>query len=306
MPDASHSRGASGRVALVTYARAPELTADDRLLVDALAARGTTAAAALWDDPHVDWGAHDAVVLRSCWDYHLRLDEFLGWVDGVERAGAPMFNPPSVVRWNARKTYLRALDAAGVPTVPTRWVDPGETTSLAAVLDETGWERAVVKPSVSASAYETWSTTREHAPADEPRFRALAARGPVLVQRFVREVIEAGEWSLIFFGGSGVDAFSHAVVKRPRDGDFRVQPEHGGGSTPAHPDARLVAEASAALRCAEEGAGPILYARVDGCVVDGRFVTMELELLEPSLFLGTRPGAADRLADALLARMRRG
>lgn len=291
------------RVALATYAGLPALAADDRPLLALLPRHGVTAEPVVWDAAGVAWARYDAVVVRSCWDYHLRPGAFLDWVAAVERAGVPLCNPPSALRWNADKRYLRALADAGVPTVPTRWIEPGDAASpggtLARLLEETGWDEVVVKPTVSASAHGTWRTSRARAGTDGARFRALAAGGPLMLQPFVAAVTTAGEWSLVFLGGR----YSHAVLKRPRPGDFRVQHEHGGRAEPAAPDAATVAAAARAL---SHVPGGCLYARVDGCVVDGVFQLMELEVLEPSLFLATSPGAAERFAEAIVAALSAG
>jgi glutathione synthase/RimK-type ligase-like ATP-grasp enzyme len=284
------------RIALATQASLPHLNADDRRLVPAFAARGVHATAVVWDDPAIDWSTFDAVVIRSCWDYHLRHDTFLDWVARLERAGVPVFNPPAVIRWNSEKGYLRELAERGVGVVPTRWIDTGSATTLHDVLHDAGWDDAVVKPSISASAHETWRTSRSAALRDEPRFRSLLARGRVLVQPFMREVVDAGEWSLMFLGGQ----FSHAMLKRARSGDFRVQSEHGGSATLEAPGAHVIEQARRALHAAPGGEDTILYARVDGCIVNGEFVLMELELIEPLLYLAEHPDAPARFADALL------
>lgn len=288
---------ATPRVALATQAALPELYADDQLLIPALTARGVHATAAVWSDSSVDWTRFDAVVIRSCWDYHLRHDDFLAWVARLERAGVALWNPPAVIRWNAEKGYLRELGGRGVRVVPTRWVERGSAATLRDVLSSAGWDAAVVKPAISASAHETWRTSRDAATGDEARFRTLVAHGRVLVQPFMEEVVAAGEWSLVFIGGE----FSHAVLKRARGGDFRVQFEHGGSASRGDPGAHVVEQARRALHA---GASGSLYARVDGCVVDGGFVLMELELIEPLLFLAEHPDAAARFAAALVERMR--
>jgi len=284
------------RIALATQATLPHLNDDDRRLVPAFAARGVHAAAAVWDDPAVDWMLFDAVIIRSCWDYHLRHDEFLAWVTRLELDGVPVFNPPAVIRWNAEKGYLRELAEEGVRVVPTRWIDAGSVTTLHDILHDAGWDDAVVKPAISASAHETWRTSRRSAAQDESRYRALLARGRVLVQPFMREVIDAGEWSLIFIGGT----FSHAALKRARSGDFRVQSEHGGSATIEDPGVHVIEQARRALHAAPGGEDSLLYARVDGCIVNGEFVLMELELIEPLLYLSEHPDAPARFADALL------
>ncbi|HEX3158681.1 MAG TPA: hypothetical protein VHQ45_09195 [Gemmatimonadaceae bacterium] len=285
-------------VALVTYADLPQLTGDDQRLVAALASRGVRAVPAIWNDAHVDWTVFTAVVVRSCWDYYLQHAEFLAWVARLEAAGVVLWNPPDVLRWNSEKTYLPALAARGVPVVPTRVVERGAPTSLASILADERWERAVVKPAISAAAHDTWRTSRAEAAAHEARFGAMTAAGRVLVQSFVDAVTTEGEWSLLFLGG----AYSHAVRKRPGAGDFRVQEQHGGTTEAAEPDAATIAQARAAL-CAAPSPADTLYARVDGCVVDGRFVLMELELIEPDLFLRADAAAPDRLADALVRRL---
>jgi glutathione synthase/RimK-type ligase-like ATP-grasp enzyme len=280
-------------VALVTYRGLPNLSHDDRLLLAPLAARGVRAEPAAWDDPAVAWDSYDALIIRSTWNYHKAYEAFLSWIDHVEALGVPMWNPPAILRWNADKTYLRDLASSGVNVVPTRWVAPTGTTSLAELVAHAGWSDVVVKPTVSASAYETWRVAgRDVTSEDESRFQRLAARGSVIVQPFVPELQRDGEWSLFFLGGE----YSHAALKRPRAGDFRVQPEHGGTveSKPAPP--HLIAAASAVTAHIP---GPWLYARVDGCEVDGQLLLIELELLEPWLFLEAEPAVAERFAEAI-------
>ena len=287
------------RIALVTYSGLSSLSADDRLVLGPLARRGIDAEAAAWDDPAVRWEAYAALVVRSTWNYHLCLGAFGAWIDRVGALGVPVWNPPSILRWNADKRYLQGLATAGVDVVPTRWVEGeresrGSRSELRETLVETQWPEAVVKPAVSASAYETFRVTPADVTAEvEARFRRLAGRpGGVMVQRFVPELTREGEWSVIFLGGE----YSHAVLKRPRTGDFRVQQEHGGAAEARTPPAYLLEAAERVLACVEH---PMLYARVDGCEVGGRFVLLELELLEPSLFLAAEPKAAERFAEAI-------
>jgi glutathione synthase/RimK-type ligase-like ATP-grasp enzyme len=289
----SRNTPADERVAFVTWRGLPGLSTDDRLAAAAIAERGGSVEPAVWDDPAVDWSRYDAVVVRSTWDYHHRPAEFLDWIGRVESAGAVVWNPASLLRWNLDKRYLAELSERGAPVVPTRTVPKGSGTSLAAELHAAGWDRAVVKPAVSASAHETWRTSRAGAEADAHRFAALVRAGDVLVQPYL-SAVEQGEWSLCFFGG----AYSHAVLKRPRPGDFRVQPELGGEVLPARPHPRVVAEALAIVALLP---APWLYARVDACEVEGVPVLMELELIEPTLFFHADPAAAARFAEALRA-----
>ena len=289
-------------VALATYGKLPQLAADDQPLIGALASLGARAVAAVWDDPAVAWGTFHGVVIRSCWDYHLRTDEFFAWVDRVSGLGVRVLNPPVMLRWNSRKTYLHDLTIGGVRTVPTLWLAGDgarrETLSLDKIMTDTGSHEAVVKPVVSASAHETWKVTHEDARANaaehDARLKDLAERDGAMVQPFIPEIASQGEWSLLFFGG----VFSHAVLKRAAPGDFRVQRRFGGTHESATPSARVLEQASRTLRAAP---GNPTYARVDGYLRDDDLVVTELELLEPSLFLDAHPDAPARFAAAIVA-----
>ena len=198
------------RIALATYAQLPQLD-DDRLLLAPLAALGLEAVPTVWDAPDAPWDEFAAVLVRSCWDYHRRLDEFLGWVARLETMGVPLWNPPALLRWNSHKRYLRDLGATGVATAPTRWLRRGEDVVLAELLRAEEWPDAVVKPAVSASAFGTWRASLVTAAQDQARLAELLAVGDVLVQPYLAEVRAPGEWSLLFYGGR----YSHAVLKRP-------------------------------------------------------------------------------------------
>jgi Glutathione synthase/Ribosomal protein S6 modification enzyme (glutaminyl transferase) len=286
-------------IALATASKFATLVPDDLLLVDALAERNIRAHGVVWNDPAVRWSDYDAVVIRSCWDYHLAHAAFLAWIAELDSKGVRVFNPPALVRWNAEKTYLRDLSSSGVPVVPTRWIERGENSSLDAIMRDQQWGEVVVKPAISASAHDTWRTSASQAHDAENRFREMVSRGRVLVQPYLDVIAAEGEWSLLFYDG----AYSHAALKRPKPGDFRVQVEHGGGSEVREPEGLAIEAARVALAAAEQGRERSLYARVDGCMVDGRFLLMELELIEPDLYLRGKPWAPARLADALVARI---
>lgn len=292
------------RIAFATYGAHPAPTDDDAVLVDALARHGVEVTGIPWDMP-ADWSDHAAVVVRSTWDYHLRHAEFTDWVRTLEAEGVTVLNVPPLLLWNGDKRYLRDLAADGVRVVPTAWSDvDDEADTLHGIARHHGWGGPlVVKPAVSASAHDTWTTAASPGAADERRFAEARGRSRLLVQPFVPEVERDGEWSLIFFGG----AFSHAVLKRPRGGDFRVQAEHGGTAERADASPALVADAAAVLAAAAHrlalSPSAILYARVDGVERDGKLVLMELECVEPSLFFAVCPEGAPRLAEQLVARV---
>lgn len=282
-------------VALVTYAELPDLNPDDHPLRAELTARGARVHAVRWDDSGVDWRRFDLVVLRSCWDYHRRVAEFREWLAAREQAATPLWNPGTVVRWNIDKSYLRDLGDRGVTVPDTIWLEPGPVPDLGALVAERSWDRVVVKPRISASAHDTWITDRDRAAHDQERLAQLVSQRGALVQEFVPEVTGTGELSLVYLGGR----FSHAVCKRTGPDDFRVQHQYGGSAEPVAPSAVALHGAAQALAAIP---GPWLYARVDGVERNGRLMVMELEVIEPELFLTWSREAVQRLAEAILAR----
>jgi glutathione synthase/RimK-type ligase-like ATP-grasp enzyme len=275
------------RFVLATCRTKPALTASDGRLAAALRTLGATAAVAPWDT--IEPAGNEGVVcLRSTWDYHLRWGEFRDWVGRFESPGR-MWNPPSTVLWNADKLYLRDLASAGIALPRTQWFEPGERPDIAALLEAWGAGRAVLKPRISATAYGTHVVSRQRG-IDAAEWPALERSG-CLLQRFVAEIESRGEISLVFLDGR----FSHAVRKRPVAGDFRVQADFGGSLETATPSGHTIGFGEAVLAAA---ARPWLYARVDLVETDGGPVLMELELIEPDLFL--TPEGAARLAEALI------
>lgn len=307
-------------VALATSQEWPRLPPDEVGLVPALERLGIDVEVASWTEPSVAWERFDAVVIRSCWDYHHDLAAWFQWLDRLERGGAGtrLHNPAAALRWNARKTYLQALSAHGIPTVPTAWLDGDALASpVAAVAGlqtaaRAGWDELVAKPAVSAGALGALRVGRAlldgpDAPSlVEEVLPAWRQRAPVLVQPFLDAIMAEGEWSLLFFDGR----LSHAVLKQPAPGDFRVQERHGGTPTGAIPPPGVVTAAEEVLRVALPlalgvGAAPLLYARVDLVVVAGVPLLMEMEITEPALFLQQSPAGsgADTFARALVARL---
>lgn len=285
------------KVAFVTYRQHPRMTADDSTLYKPLADYGIRLSGAAWDDLTVRWMDFDAVVLRSTWDYHLRLPEFLQWIDSVEGAGVSVWNPPALVRWNAEKTYLREIAARDVAIVPTVWLAQGDAADLPALLAAQGWSEAVIKPSVSASAYKTWRVSAAQAAGHQGRLDSLLKQSGVLVQAFIPQIATHGEWSLVFFRQwNGTVTFSHGVCQQPEVGDMRVQVEYGGQIVSRQPPAALVTQAHRILDIVPY---EWLYVRVDGLFVDEQFALMELEFIEPHLFLSEDREAPQRFAAAI-------
>ena len=283
-------------VGLVTSEEFPNLYTDDLLLVAALDELGIGSRPLVWSDPALDWLAYDALVIRSPWDYFIRLAEFRAWLDARIASGVRMCNAAAILDWNFDKRYLQDLAAAGVSLVPTVVVPRGGSPDIAALAATRGWDDVVVKPTISGGAYQT----HRFRLADADRYRdelarTLADRG-LLVQPFLPEIVSDGELSLLFFDGE----FSHAVRKRPRVGDYRVQFQYGGTNEPVEARPEWIAGARACIAAAP--ALPV-YARVDGVIHDGQFLLMELEVFEPLMFLAQHPLAAGRFARAIQGRL---
>jgi glutathione synthase/RimK-type ligase-like ATP-grasp enzyme len=283
------------RIAFVTYAALPDMHGDDRLVADALRHRGFPVTPAVWNDPTVDWTQFASVVIRATWDYHLDETAYAAWLRRCVTEKVNLWNPATTVLANIDKRYLAGFGDAGLPIVPIEYVERGQTQSLRMLLERRNWTQAVVKPAVSASAYGTWRTSLATAAVDQRRWDEEVMKRPLLVQPFADEIVTAGEWSIVFFDGE----YSHAVLKTPAPGDFRVQEELGGRGDPRDPSPAIVEQARCAL---SHAGGPLLYARVDGIEREGGFVLMELEINEPFLYIGSSSGAADRFADAIVRR----
>ncbi|GIG70024.1 ATP-grasp domain-containing protein [Phytomonospora endophytica] len=282
-------------IALVTCAQIPELDADERLLIEPLAARGITASPVVWDDPAVDWDAFDLTVVRNTWDYPTRHERFVAWAHRVPR----LANPAAVIEWNIDKRYLAELADAGVTVIHTDWYAPGEVPRLG---DEGMW---VVKPTVSAGSQDT-----ERYDLTSPQRRALAgahvarlhsAGKTAMAQPYLSAVDTAGETALLYFRGR----FSHAVRKGPMlngnhlDSTGLYVTEEISRRVPSGAE---LAAAEKALAAVPGGTEALLYARVDLIPgADGEPTLLELELAEPSLFLAHDDGAAGRFADAVVS-----
>ena len=263
------------RLLIATCDAHPSGHEDDAPLFEALSRCGIEPVIRIWD--RARWDGVGACLIRSTWDYTWRREEFLDW---AERVPVPLWNPPSLLRWNSHKRYLAELAARGVPVVPT------EIASGAAARLETAHE-IVVKPCVSAGARDTY---RLKPGAPRP---ALDPTREWMIQPYLPSVEAEGEHSLIFFDGE----FSHAIRKHPQ----LVEPRPAEGGEPRITPERDELEAARGVLAAVE---PLLYARVDlARGPDGAPLLMELEAFEPSLFFRAAPEAADRLAGAIAKRL---
>jgi glutathione synthase/RimK-type ligase-like ATP-grasp enzyme len=233
-------------------------------------------------------------VLRSTWDYHRMPTMFLAWLDSLAESSRVTMNPPQVARGNVDKIYLQTLLAAGIAIPKTRWLGLIDNETIGHAMNEERWDRVVLKPRIAATAYGTFLISKGSTLSDEELAPAKASGA--LLQEVVPEIVEHGETSMVFAAG----AFSHAVVKRAKDGEFRVQQDFGGRVDAVSPSASLVSFAASVMA---HVADSCLYARVD--VVESRSgpVLMELELIEPELYFLHVPDAANRMAQLIADRL---
>ncbi len=254
----------------------------------ALEAAGLSVEPRAWTDLG-DLGGVDAVLPLVAWGYHLRFPEWLVLLDRMALPGATrMLNPPALLRWNSDKSYLEQLAAAGVPTVASCTVEALDDHALATARATFG-DHLVVKPLVSAAADDTFLLGPDDGIPASVRGKRM------LVQPYMPSIVDSGEYSLMLFGG----VFSHCIVKRPKPGDFRVQPHLGGSEAPCPPPAGAIDLAKAALGAAPAAA---VYARVDMIAgEDGALQVMELELIEPALWLQHAPGGGAAFGAAVRA-----
>ena len=295
------------RIALATCSTLPAWECDDAPLLAALRARVGAVEQPIWDDPEVDWSSFDAVLIRTTWDYQSKREAFIAW---AARVGActRLFNPAAIVHWNTDKNYLRELEAVGVPIAPTTWFEVGQPHELARIVEQRGLARGFLKPVIAANARGTFRfDARDPAElsAAQQHLLRMSASEPMMLQPYLSAVEREGELSAIYFEG----ALSHAVRKVPVAGDFRTQDDYGAHDEPIVLEADAAALATLALEgfatlARERGWDPtLLYARVDMLRDEsGAMVLNEFEVVEPSLFFRHGPHAAERLAEALLAR----
>lgn len=279
-------------IAFATSEEFPRLTEDDLLAAKALQKRGIQVDPMIWTGPNANWSKFSAVVIRSCWDYHLKPNDFLSWLSELDRKNVVVWNSYETVRWNMNKTYLNDLQKRGVPVLDSVWLTDAANQDLRSLMLEKGWNQAVVKPMISAAAKNTANIQLRNAQDYQLEFETLLKRGGVIVQDFAEEIQTEGEWSFIFFD----KVYSHSVIKKPQNGDFRVQSDFGGKARAAVAPAYLVKQAQEIVDSISED---LLYTRVDGVNRNGVLTLMELELIEPLLFFEMDTNAPDRFASVL-------
>lgn len=276
-------------VGFVTNARLPHLTDSDSFTVAPLRKRGVEVEPIIWTtSPPATLNQFDAIIMRSAWDYHTRADEFIQWLKTLQQTSVPIFNAVDIMVWNMDKSYLLDLSKQGVPIVPSIKVQSLNENILTKI---NTWSEIIIKPTIGASAYGIKKLQTANKKEVIHEINALLSVGDVLIQPFMKEIYE-GEISFIFFDKQ----FSHAVHKFPKKNDFRSQNDFGASQIRIHPDKKLINQACIIL---DQIKSPLLYTRLDALVIHNSLQLMELELIEPHLFLEEAPDAAITFADAI-------
>jgi len=278
--------------ALLSCEKFPDLIPADQLLIPELAKYNISAKAAVWDDKTIDWAAFDYLIFRNTWDYYEKENEFNAWLDEIENLGIKTLNALSIIKQNKHKFYLRELENIGIPIIPTIFIDKTNSLHLSEIIPS-DWKKAVIKPAFSGGSYLTEVFEIADIEKISTQYQPVAAQKELLLQVFMPEITTLGETSFIFFNKQ----FSHCVNKKPADGDFRVQVQFGGKYTLIHPAAALIEKAQQIVNTFPN---QLLYARVDGIVINNELLLMEIECIEPDLYFNLSEGSQQRFVKAIV------
>ncbi|MCW8877157.1 MAG: hypothetical protein OQJ89_00155 [Kangiellaceae bacterium] len=273
----------------------------DGLLEAPLSAAGWSNKVIPWR-AEVDWDQFDVVMIRSPWDYQLDADKFVHVLQQIDNSKAHLDNPVKVVKWNINKHYLRDLEAEGVLILPTVWRDDLSKPEIEFFFQEFSSNEIVIKPCISAGAFDTYRLTQEQAIELADELIEKYVDRQCMIQPFAEDIVNEGEFSIFHFDGE----YSHTILKTPKQDDFRVQEEYGGRLRKVEPCVELVAQANNVLQAIDNKfKQTLLYTRLDFVRTSKGFALMEAELIEPSLYFNLDPESPQRYVDAMEKRYRR-
>lgn len=267
-----------------------------KLIIDAFMEKGLTVQIKSWDDPAYNWSQTRAVVFRSIWDYFERFEEFAAWLKKV-KTKTQLINSYELVQWNIDKHYLADLEKEGINIVPTAYVDKGAYKSIAVVCKQGGWSDVVIKPAIAGGAFHTHKVLESERDNFEELFKNLVSERDMLIQPFIKSISTRGEASLMVFNGE----YTHAILKKAKSGDYRVQDDWGGTVHPYDPSEEEIAFAKACFK-----ACPTLpaYGRADILWDEDQTILLgELEIIEPELWVRKAPESALGFAQGIAAKL---
>ncbi|MEM7105727.1 MAG: hypothetical protein AAF502_21495 [Bacteroidota bacterium] len=283
------------RIIFSTCEKWPTISASDSIVASALSNLGHQVEAATWNGPFNKFLDADLVVLRSTWDYHYHIKDFNMWLDRLQTNGVSVQNSVSTVKWNLSKSYITDLALNGIRTPDTVFVQT--INDIESAFDKNGWKKAVVKPAHGASGHLVECISREDIPNWQLNVKEHGQHRPWIIQEYLSDIEIAGELSMVFINR----IYSHAVLKTPQPGEFRINGQYGGQSRRVEPKKSIIEKARHILETLEEKP---LYVRIDGVLQNGEaFCLLELELIEPGLFYNLAPDKANMFAKAIEERL---
>lgn len=284
------------KIALLTCEKLPDLLPSDQKLIPLLAKYNIDAKAVIWDDKNVNWKEYEYLIFRNTWDYYEKETEFNIWLKKIENLGVKTLNSLEIINQNKHKFYLKNLQKKGIKIIPTIFVNKTNVLSLKDLIPE-NWKKVVIKPAFSAGSYQTevFEITDNYTLIEEinSKFSKIAKTKDLLLQEFMPEIMSLGETSFIFFNKK----FSHCILKKPVQGDFRVQVQYGGKYQLVHPSEEIINQAQKVI---DTFAGQLLYARVDGIVIHNELNLMEVECIEPDLYFDLAENSRQKFVDSII------
>lgn len=270
--------------------------AENQMLKDELEQQGVSSSIVAWDDPSMDWETFELLKLRSAWNYHLNFDAFMHWLDHIDQLPCQVWNDTQTLRENITKRYLQTLDEQGVPIVPSEFFTSSDVCLMMSTLKQRGWNKVVIKPVISASAYQTVTATVDGLSEHQAILDVILETSEILIQPFLTSVQAIGEYSFVFIDHE----LTHTVLKTPNQGDFRTQSEFDSSSKVIEPVSDQIEQARRALMASCDHA---LYARIDMIPDGGSLLLSESELIDPELLMRFNPDSTKKLAKAIVKRL---
>jgi glutathione synthase/RimK-type ligase-like ATP-grasp enzyme len=280
------------KIALLTCQKLPNLLEADQQLIPALAKHNINAEAVIWDDQTINWQDFDILIFRNTWDYYEKQTEFDLWLDKIKKLKIRTLNSIEIINQNKHKFYLKELQKQGFTILPTIFIDKTNNLDISKIIP-THWKKAVIKPAYSGGSFQTELFEVSEIEKINAQYKTIASEKELLLQEFMPEIQTLGETSFIFFNKK----FSHAVNKIPVNGDFRIQVQFGGKYKLIQPNEILIQEAQKIVNTFAED---LLYARVDGIIIENELHLMEVECLEPDLYFNLAEGSINKFVDSIL------
>ncbi len=280
------------KIALLTCQKIPNLLEAEQQIIPKLIENKIEAKAVIWDDPTINWKNFDVLIFRNTWDYYEKQIEFDAWLAKIEKIGIKTLNSISIINKNKHKFYLKDLEKLGIKILPTIFINKTENLNISSIIPN-HWKKAVIKPAYSGGSYQTELFDINNIDKINQQYASIASEKELLLQEFMPEIKTHGETSFIFFNKK----FSHAVNKKPVNNDFRIQQQFGGIYSLIKADQKIIEKAQKIVNTFPED---LLYARVDGIIIENELHLMEIECLEPDLYFNLAEGSIDKFVESIL------